>query len=80
MLFNHARTEDADDEMREMTEDLIAAALMRNGRYYLPYRLHASATQFHQAYPQAREFFALKRKYDPQELFVNKFYLKYGSN
>jgi FAD/FMN-containing dehydrogenase len=44
----------------------------------LPYRLHATREQFAQAYPQAREFFELKRKYDPDELFDNAFYNTYG--
>jgi len=39
---------------------------------------HATDEQFHLAYPQARRFFALKRKYDPEALFQNRFYLKYG--
>ena len=42
------------------------------------YRLHATVEQFHRAYPQAREFFQLKRQYDPLELFQNAFYIKYG--
>jgi FAD/FMN-containing dehydrogenase len=58
--------------------DLIDAVLDVGGRYYLPYRLHATARQFHRGYPEADEFFALKRKYDPQELFQNQFYRQYG--
>jgi FAD/FMN-containing dehydrogenase len=52
--------------------------LRHDGRYYLPYRLHATPKQFNEAYPQAEKFFELKRKYDPEELFQNEFYLKYG--
>lgn len=80
MLFNQHRTEQADEFMQKMTQEIITSVLKRNGRYYLPYRLHASQEQFRQAYPQYSEFFTLKRKHDPQELFVNKFYLKYGSH
>ncbi len=78
MLFSQERTEPAEDEMKSLTRELIDTALASEGRYYLPYRLHASIEQFHQAYPQARKFFELKRKYDRDELFQNKFYLKYG--
>lgn len=78
MLFYQPRTEAGDRRMEAMTVDLIDAALRAGGRYYLPYRLHATPKQFHTAYPQADEFFALKRRYDPQELFQNQFYLKYG--
>ncbi len=78
MLFNHERTMVADEQMRSMTSAMIEAVLRRKGRYYLPCRLHATPEQFRRAYPQALEFFELKRKYDPRELFQNEFYIEYG--
>ena len=57
---------------------MIDAALACGGRYYLPYRLHATPEQFDRAYPQASAFFAKKRTYDPDGVFQNQFYLKYG--
>jgi FAD/FMN-containing dehydrogenase len=80
MFFNQSRTAPADARMESMTQEMIEAAMKHGGRYYLPYRLHATAEQFHRAYPQAREFFDLKRHYDPQEMFQNYFYVKYGAN
>ena len=79
MLFNQPRTIAADEAMRVFTSAMIEAALDCGGRYYLPYRLHASPEQFHRAYPQAAEFFAKKRQHDPDGVFRNQFYLKYGS-
>ncbi|MBW4418316.1 MAG: FAD-binding oxidoreductase [Myxacorys californica WJT36-NPBG1] len=79
MLFHQARTPAEDAKMQAMTQELIEAALAVGGRYYLPYRLHATPEQFDRAYPQGREFFQFKRKYDPHQLFQNQFYLKYGS-
>ena len=78
MLFNQPRTAAADDRLQALSRELIDAALACGGRYYLPYRLHASPEQFRAAYPQAEEFFRLKRQYDPEELFQNSFYVKYG--
>ena len=78
MLFNQPRTYGGDLQMESATRELIDAALACNGRYYLPYRLHATAAQFNRAYPQAVEFFERKRFYDPDEIFQNQFYLKYG--
>jgi FAD/FMN-containing dehydrogenase len=78
MLFHQARSEAGDRAMQAMTRELIAAALDLGGSYYLPYRLHATSEQFYRAYPRAGEFFALKRKYDPGELFQNQFYRTYG--
>ena len=78
ILFNHPRTPAADAGMAAMTRELIDAVLRVGGTYYLPYRLQATPSQFSRAYPQGAEFFALKRKYDPSELFQNRFYLTYG--
>ena len=78
MLFVQERTPAGEARMQALTRDLIDAAIEHEGRYYLPYRLHATREQFHRAYPQAREFFDRKREYDPEELFQNQFYIKYG--
>jgi FAD/FMN-containing dehydrogenase len=78
MLFNQKRTEAGETRMREMTRVLIDAALEEGGRYYLPYRLHATPEQFHRAYPMARTFFERKAQYDPDLLFQNAFYRRYA--
>jgi hypothetical protein len=64
--------------MQTMTQELVDADLHTGGRYYLPYRLHPTLEQFRRAYPQSDTFFDLKRRYDPNELFQNEFYRKYG--
>lgn len=79
LFFNQARTPEGERRMQAMTRELIDASLEAGGCYYLPYRLHATPEQFHRAYPQAREFFRLKRQYDPEELFQNQFYARYGA-
>lgn len=78
MLFNQARTAAADETMRVFTSAMIDAVLDSGGRYYLPYRLHASQNQFRRAYPQAEQFFAKKRHYDPDGVFNNQFFDKYA--
>ena len=80
MLFHQQRDAGADVEMQALTQALIDAALAVGGRYYLPYRLHATPEQLIRAYPQAPKFFQLKRKYDPDEIFQNYFYTKYGKS
>ena len=59
------------------TRELIDAALANGGRYYLPYRLHAARSQFEQAYPEIREFVALKARVDPAGKFRNLLWDKY---
>jgi FAD/FMN-containing dehydrogenase len=78
MLFNHPRNAEADLVMEVFTRDMIETALSCGGRYYLPYRLHATVDQFQSAYPRSAEFFAKKRVFDPDGLFKNQFLLKYG--
>jgi FAD/FMN-containing dehydrogenase len=78
MLFQQRRNADAEAKMDAMTRELIDAALELGGRYYLPYRLHATTEQFRRAYPNADEFFALKKTYDASSRFENQFYLKYA--
>ncbi|RYF98267.1 MAG: hypothetical protein EOO02_19275 [Chitinophagaceae bacterium] len=59
------------------TNELFEVAAKNEGTYYLPYRLHIDRTKMRQSYPQANSFFLLKRKYDPMEIFSNKFYEHY---
>jgi FAD/FMN-containing dehydrogenase len=77
MLFNQPRDNAGDEAMERLTQELIDASLKAGGRYYLPYRLHATVEQFERAYPQAGEFLRLKNKYDPDGIFQNEFYRKY---
>lgn len=78
LLFNQPMGVRAESNMQDFTRELIDAAIDLGGRYYLPYRLHATPDQFHRAYPMAKEFFEHKRRYDPDELFQSQFYWKYG--
>ncbi|MEX2120101.1 MAG: FAD-binding oxidoreductase [Pirellulales bacterium] len=80
MLFVQEKTTGGEARMQALTRELINAAADHEGRYYLPYRLHATTEQFRRAYPQSREFFNMKRKYDPDELFQNQFYIHYGKS
>jgi FAD/FMN-containing dehydrogenase len=59
------------------TRELIDAALREGGRYYLPYRLDATAEQFARAYPEAAAFAALKKRIDPRHRFRNLLWERY---
>src|SRR2546425_845036 len=59
------------------TRELVDAVLSVGGSYYLPYQPHATEEQFLKAYARAPEFFALKRKLDPENRFRNKLWDKY---
>ncbi len=77
MLFRYPATPESDSEMRTITRQLIDAALASDGSYYLPYRPHATLDQFQRAYPRCKEFYELKQRHDPTELFESSFYRDY---
>ncbi|MBI1222444.1 MAG: FAD-binding protein [Bacteroidetes bacterium] len=76
-LFNQLKTPEDEEAMRELTNALTDIAIQLDGTFYLPYRLHVSPNKMRMAYPKADAFFALKRKYDPEERFDNLFYEHY---
>lgn len=76
-LFNQKKTAEQEQDMQGLTNRILDAALKNKGSYYLPYRLHISREKMRLAYPQADEFFALKKKYDADEIFSNRFYMHY---
>jgi FAD/FMN-containing dehydrogenase len=59
------------------TRELIDAALQHEGRYYLPYQLHATREQFERAYPEVAQLRQLKSRLDPQGRFSNSLWQKY---
>lgn len=59
------------------TREMADAALASGGRWYLPYQPHATPEQFAAAYPRSPEFFALKRRLDPNNRFRNKLWDRY---
>ena len=59
------------------TRELVDAALAVGGSFYLPYQIHATRDQFLAAYPRAPEFFAAKRRFDPEAKFSNRLWETY---
>ena len=77
LLFNQKKTDKQEAEMKKLTNQLLEVTLKNEGTYYLPYRLHIDKNKMRKSYPKADKFFQLKLKYDPTELFNNKFYEHY---
>ncbi len=76
-LFNQKKNDKQETAMKNLTEQLVKIAIKMEGTYYLPYRLHIDKETFRAVYPQGEDFFKLKLKYDPNEIFMNKFYEHY---
>lgn len=77
MLFSQEMTVRGEADMARMTRDLIERVIGMGGSYYLPYRLHATQTQFELSYPRAAEFAAKKRDIDPDLVLRNALWDSY---
>lgn len=79
MYINQKLTPEGTKSNNMLTNDLINLAIELNGTFFLPYQLTYTKEQLKLAYPNINEFFSLKRKYDPINLFMNNFYAKYAN-
>lgn len=78
VLYYKQRTwASARDAVSRWTRALIDAVLRHEGRYYLPYQLHATPSQFNAAYPEASALRAVKARVDPSGKFTNEMWRKY---
>jgi hypothetical protein len=79
LCFVQARTPAGESDMQALTRELVDSSLESGGRFYLPYRPHATPEQLNKAYPQLGSWKTRKRHYDPDEIFRNQFYLRYAA-
>ena len=77
LYANIGRDQYSIDLAQGWTQSLIDKSINLGGTYYLPYQGFATKKQMQTAYPNFRKFQLIKQKYDPQEVFVNKFYQQY---
>ena len=78
VVYYQQGTSDRDrEEVGAWTREMIAEVLSVQGRHYLPYQIHATEEQFAAAYKRSSEFFALKKKVDPENKFRNKLWDRY---
>jgi decaprenylphospho-beta-D-ribofuranose 2-oxidase len=56
---------------------LVDITSSHGGVYYLPYQLYPTREQLVRAYPGFDLFVTTKRAYDPDELFMSRFYESY---
>lgn len=78
LLFEQPRNDAGEAAMTAMTWALVDEALALDGRFYLPYRLHATDEQLRRAYPQWDRFVARKRELDPQLVLRNGLWDRYA--
>ncbi|MFK2824606.1 FAD-binding oxidoreductase [Bacillus sp. B190/17] len=78
LLINQGRSSVDVKQTEKVIRKMIDVTLKYNGSYYLPYYPYPTKAQLRTAYPHSEEFFRMKRKYDPDERFMNFFYEEYG--
>lgn len=77
LYYKQRVTNSASEVVEVWTRELVDAALRNGGRYYLPYRLHATHNQFARAYPEAAQFAVFKKKVDPSNRLRNLLWDRY---
>lgn len=77
LYYKQRRYPWSDGQTVPWTRSLIDAALSCEGRYYLPYRPHATQEQFVKAYPEVQEFIRLKQQVDPNMRLTNHLWQRY---
>jgi FAD/FMN-containing dehydrogenase len=80
LYINQRTTPEGNEKMGAVTRELIDLTTDLNGRFFLPYQLHYTPEQLQSSYPMVDDFFAAKKIYDPDSLFTNTFYEKYGKH
>jgi FAD/FMN-containing dehydrogenase len=78
LYFNQRTDAEGNAKMARLTSDLIDLAHAKGGRFFLPYQLHYGPQQLADSYPEIRDFFAAKRKWDPENRFSNTWYERYA--
>jgi FAD/FMN-containing dehydrogenase len=77
LFYKQGMDPKAQEAVGEWTRELIDATLQHEGRYYLPYQLHATRRQFERAYPEVAQLRQLKARVDPHGRFSNSLWQKY---
>lgn len=78
LYINQSTDAQGNEKMRRLTSDLIDLAQRHGGRFFLPYQLHYTPEQLERSYPEIRNFFAAKRRWDPEGRFTNSWYARYA--
>jgi FAD/FMN-containing dehydrogenase len=78
LYINQGLSEKEKNKAEKWTQKIIDLAIENKGAYYLTYQLYPTQEQIRTVYPEIDNFFSEKKKYDPEEMFMNKFYAKYA--
>ena len=77
LYFKQRTWRAAQEAVGRWTRELVDVVLRHEGRYYLPYQLHASVSQFERAYPEVSALRRVKKHADPSGKLSNELWRKY---
>jgi FAD/FMN-containing dehydrogenase len=77
VYYKQGTDQKAKESVQTWTREMIDQVISVNGTYYLPYQILATEDQFHRAYPQALDYFTIKKALDPTNKFSNKLWDQY---
>jgi FAD/FMN-containing dehydrogenase len=78
LYYRIERSKDGDSELEKVHQLMVEITKELGGTFYLPYRFHYSDEDLQTCYPMIDTFFKMKEKYDPDHLFSNLWYERYG--
>ncbi|MFJ7826072.1 FAD-binding protein [Psychrobacillus sp. NPDC096623] len=78
LLINQGKSKNDIEKTENVIHKMIDVTLKHDGSYYLPYYSYPTQDQMDEAYPRNKEFFQLKKQFDPNEVFMNLFYKEYS--
>lgn len=77
LYVNVPRSDAGARESAAWTRELVDLTLAANGTYYLPYQRWPTREQFVKCYPGTSKFLAVKRQWDPDARFSNRWAAEY---
>lgn len=75
--YKISKSEAGNHQMSQFTQDVMNTLNNMNAKFYLAYKGHYTRAQIYQMYPSLTDLVKLKYKYDPQEVFFNKWYFEF---
>jgi decaprenylphospho-beta-D-ribofuranose 2-oxidase len=71
--YNVSRDDSKNTNLKTFTGEMIDYLLQIDGKYYLAYNTQGHTQKIQKMYPKLKNLIELKSKYDPENMFDNKF-------
>jgi decaprenylphospho-beta-D-ribofuranose 2-oxidase len=72
--YNVSKDNTKNQSLKDFTGEMLDYLNLNQGKFYLAYNTEGFSNKIIQMYPELKELLLLKQKYDPQNMFQNKFF------